>query len=240
MFGKNLKLINTRKYISKNKKKYFNILNICSENEFSYKKVYIKKNNTFKIYENNFYLFIDTGNLEINKKIFNVKSFIYCKGNTSIGSINNVTIFLFFFKKINHPKILKASRMNKSNIFMKNYESKKKYWGEIVNLLNSKYGAIKIINMKKDTQSSMEFHINKKENYFIDKGQLDLGIRYARAKNGLIKLKKNNSFLMTPGTIHMRMARQDCKIIEMSTKDSDSDSIIVHDGKNYKFKIGKS
>ena len=43
---------------------------------------------------------------------------------------------------------------------------------------------------------------------------------------------------MKPGTIHMRMARQDTKIIEMSNKDSDSDSIIVHDGNKYKFKTG--
>ena len=92
--------------------------------------------------------------------------------------------------------------------------------------------------MNKNTQSSMEFHIKKKENYFIDYGSIDLGIRYARGLNGLIKLKKNNSFLMKPGTIHMRMARQDTKIIEMSNKDSDSDSIIVHDGNKYKFKTG--
>ena len=31
---------------------------------------------------------------------------------------------------------------------------------------------------------------------------------------------------------------QDTKIIEMSNKDSDSDSIIVHDGNKYKFKTG--
>ena len=44
--------------------------------------------------------------------------------------------------------------------------------------------------MKKNTQSSMEFHINKKENYFIEYGEMNLGIRYSRGLNGLIKLKK--------------------------------------------------
>ena len=33
--------------------------------------------------------------------------------------------------------------------------------------------------MKKNTQSSMEFHINKKENYFIEYGEMNLGIRYS-------------------------------------------------------------
>ena len=90
--------------------------------------------------------------------------------------------------------------------------------------------------MNLNTQSSMEFHIQKKENYFLEKGEMDLGIRHSRGLNGLIKLRKNNSFLMQPGTMHMRMAKKNCKIIEMSTRDQDNDSIIVHDGKNYKFK----
>ena len=42
---------------------------------------------------------------------------------------------------------------------------------------------------------------------------------------------------MLPGTMHMRMAKKDTIIIEMSNKDDDKDSIIVHDGKKYKFKI---
>ena len=68
-------------------------------------------------------------------------------------------------------------------------------------------------------------HINKKENYFLEHGNLDLGIRYARAINALIKLSKNCSFLMKPGTMHMRMANTDCKIVEISTKDFDNDLV---------------
>ena len=74
----------------------------------------------------------------------------------------------------------------------------------------------------------------------MDYGELDIGIRYSRALNTIIKLKQSHSFLMKPGTMHMRMARQDTKIIEISTRDFDNDSIIVHDGKNYKFKIGRN
>jgi hypothetical protein len=44
---------------------------------------------------------------------------------------------------------------------------------------------------------------------------------------------------MKPGTMHMRMSKSNSKILEMSTKDSDNDSIIVHDGKNYKFKTSE-
>jgi mannose-6-phosphate isomerase-like protein (cupin superfamily) len=89
--------------------------------------------------------------------------------------------------------------------------------------------------MKKDTQSSMEFHINKKESYYINSGKLYLGLRYGRAKQKIIKLNKNDIFLMRPGTMHMRMSQNDTNIIEMCTADSNNDSIIVHDGKKYKF-----
>tara|TARA_X000000950_G_scaffold247616_1_gene306040 strand:- start:25407 stop:26129 length:723 start_codon:yes stop_codon:yes gene_type:complete len=240
MFGKNLKEINNKKVINKNEKLFFQISKICSEIEFSYMKIYMKKKKNFLIKEKNFYLFIEEGFLEINKRIYNNKSLISCKNNAYIKSYNDISFYMFFFRKVNSPKIFKITKLLATNVFLINYNIKKKYWGEILDLVNTDKGAIKIINMNRNTQSSMEFHIHKKENYFLDKGQLDLGIRYGRAKNAIIKLKKNNSFLMMPGTIHMRMAREDSKIVEMSTKDNDKDSIIIHDGKNYKFKIGKS
>ena len=39
--------------------------------------------------------------------------------------------------------------------------------------------------------------------------------------------------------MHMRIALEDTVIIEVSTKDSDSDSHLVEDGKKYKFKEDK-
>ena len=79
------------------------------------------------------------------------------------------------------------------------------------------------------------FHIDKKESYYINSGKLYLGLRYGRAKQKIIKLNKNDIFLMKPGTMHMRMSKNDSNIIEMCTTDSNNDSIIVHDGKKYKF-----
>ena len=70
---------------------------------------------------------------------------------------------------------------------------------------------------------------------FIISGKLRLGIRYSRAKQRSLYLLKNNSFMMQPGTMHMRMAVKNTIILEMSTKDEDNDSIIVEDGLKYKF-----
>jgi hypothetical protein len=240
MYGKSLKELNSKIFVKKKINKFYQIENISTENEFSYKKITIKEPSNFDINENDFYLFIDSGDFRLNKKIYKAKDLIFCKKLVSIKVEKEVIFYIFFFNKVNIPKISKSIKLQKSKAYLKSYKSKKKYWGSILDLVNNKYGAIKIIHMNKKTQSSMEFHIHKKENYYLDYGILDIGIRYSRALNGLIKLKKNNSFFMKPGTMHMRMAKQDCKIIEMSTKDCDNDSIIVHNGKNYKFKVGKS
>lgn len=239
MYGKKLKDLDTKFIVKKVKSSFGIIKNISSQKEFSYKKINIKNLSKFELNEKNYYIYISSGSLLINNKEIHEGSLVFCPGLISINSIKNSEIYLFFFKKIDSLRIQKNSSKKKIKTYLKKISTKKKYWGEIIDLVNDKYGAIKIIYMKKNTQSSMEFHISKKENYFIEYGFIKLGLRYARAINGLINLKKNNSYLMKPGTIHMRMASENSKIIEMSTRDSDNDSIIVHDGKYYKFQVGK-
>ncbi len=239
MYGKTLKELNSKLFIKKNKKSNFIYEIISSEKEFSYFRVNLNPNLTYSINNNLFYLFINKGSILINKKLYSetFREILFSKKNLYFECNTETQLYLFFFKKIQKLKISKQKKNLTSKILSLPIKYKKKYWGDIYDLLQNKNGAIKIINMKKNTQSSMEFHIHKKENYFLESGELDLGIRYSRGLNGIINLKKNNSFLMKPGTMHMRMAKKDCKIIEMSTKDHDNDSIIVHDGKNYKFKI---
>lgn len=239
MFGKSLKNLNTKLFVKRQKYNFYNLENICTQNEFSYKKIEITKSQNINILDKDFYIYVNSGVLFINKKKINTESLFYSKKTLSFVANKNTTFYIFFFKKVYKPKLVKSKIQLKSNIFLKSYKKKKKYWGLIIDLVNNENGAIKIIHMNKSTQSSMEFHINKKENYFLEYGNLDLGIRYARAINALIKLSKNCSFLMNPGTMHMRMTNTDCKIVEISTKDFDNDSIIVHDGKKYKFKVGK-
>ena len=89
--------------------------------------------------------------------------------------------------------------------------------------------------MKAGTQSSMEYHITKDEYYYIQYGELKVGMRIGRAKNKSVILKKGDVFHISPGLMHMRIAIKDTMIIEWSTKDDDADSNIVEDGKVYKF-----
>ncbi len=112
----------------------------------------------------------------------------------------------------------------------------KKYWGWIQTITASDDFTLKRIFMKAGSQSSMEYHVYKDENYFIEQGKLKLGLRIGRAKNISLILNELDTYNIPPGLMHMRMALEDTIIIEWSNKDDDSDSNIVEDGKTYQFK----
>lgn len=233
MYGKSFKELNTKKSIFFYKKNKILLAKIFCEKEYSFYKILLNKDFYYSIFDKNYLIFF-LSDLEKKKSLF-VKS-----KNFYFKSKNTETCYIFFQDKkkelkIKCYKIKNLVRKNVNGIYYTQHENIKKYWGNILTLLNNKKGAIKIINMKNNTQSSMEFHINKKESYYIDSGKLYLGLRYGRAKQKIIKLTKDDSFLMKPGTMHMRMSKKDTNIIEMCTADSNKDSIIVHDGKKYKF-----
>lgn len=98
---------------------------------------------------------------------------------------------------------------------------------------NDEY-TVKRIFMKKDTQSSMEYHIKKKESYYIESGRLKIGTRIGRARNTSLILEQGDVFHIPVGFMHMRIALEDTVIIEFSTLDDDGDSHLVEDGKTYK------
>jgi len=108
-----------------------------------------------------------------------------------------------------------------------------KYWGCMHTLFENDLYTVKRIFMKKDSQSSMEYHVKKRETYYIEKGTLKVGIRIGRAKNKSFIMEKGDLFDIEPGLMHMRIALEDTVIIEHSTKDNDGDSHIVEDGRYY-------
>ena len=114
-------------------------------------------------------------------------------------------------------------------------ENREKYWGKITTIIAEEDFTLKEIFMKGGTQSSMEYHVKKDENYYIQSGKLKLGMRIGRAKNKSIILQKGDVFHIEPGIMHMRIALEDTVIIEWSNRDDDADSNIVEDGKIYKF-----
>ena len=112
---------------------------------------------------------------------------------------------------------------------------KDKYWGYITSVYADEDFTLKKIFMKKDSQSSMEYHCKKNEYYYIFSGKLKVGFRFGRAQNKSLVMEEGDVLHIKPGLMHMRMALEDTIIIEWSNKDDDSDSHIVEDGKTYKF-----
>tara|TARA_B110000977_G_C11088756_1_gene495881 strand:+ start:3601 stop:4308 length:708 start_codon:yes stop_codon:yes gene_type:complete len=231
MYGKKFKEINTKKLIKYKKTKSYFISRIFCEKEYSLFKLVLFKSCNILVNEKNFLLISKIS----NEKIYS--SFIKKKITLNIN--DSKTYYFCFQNKKNNLRLSVLKEKDNQTITkikkLHNKEFQIKYWGNMTTLLRNKKGSIKVINMLKSSQSSMEFHINKKESYFICSGKLRLGLRYARAKQKSVFLNNNNSFLMKPGTMHMRIAIKDTSILEMSSKDADNDSIIVEDGLKYKF-----
>ena len=120
--------------------------------------------------------------------------------------------------KIKHPKKLK------------------KYWGNILSFVNNDNYAGKVIYMKAGKQSSLEYHCNKTETYFLLSGKLKVGLRLGRAKNKSVVLNQGDTITIPVGLMHIRIALKDSIIIEVSTKDDNGDSHLVEEGRIYAHK----
>ena len=107
------------------------------------------------------------------------------------------------------------------------------YWGHMTTLFEGDNYTVKRIFMNEGTQSSLEFHVKKRESYYIESGTLKVGVRIGRAENKSLILNEGDVFHIYPGLMHMRIAMTDVVIIETSTKDDDGDSHIVEDGRKY-------
>jgi len=117
------------------------------------------------------------------------------------------------------------------------FDYRDKYWGWIKTCSATDDFTLKHIFMKEGTQSSLEYHVKKDENYYILLGKLKVGMRIGRAENREIILNTGDVYHIHPGLMHMRIALEDTHIIEWSNKDDDSDSHIVEDGKTYEHRI---
>jgi len=111
-------------------------------------------------------------------------------------------------------------------------DRREKYWGRIETIWDGELSGKRLF-VKKGGQSSLEYHVEKHESYWIQSGRLKVGLRIGRAENHSIILEPGESYDIRPGVMHMRIALEDTVIIEAGTKDSDADSYLVEDGQTY-------
>jgi mannose-6-phosphate isomerase-like protein (cupin superfamily) len=114
----------------------------------------------------------------------------------------------------------------------KTTDVREKYWGRIETIVSGDIAAKRIF-VRKGGQSSLEYHVEKSESYYIHSGLLKVGLRIGRAENRSIIMGAGQSYDVHPGVMHMRIGLEDTTILEVSTRDSDSDSYLVEDGQTY-------
>ena len=105
-----------------------------------------------------------------------------------------------------------------------------KYWGTIETIISTSGYAAKRMLVKKGYAASLEYHCRKLESYFIHSGKLLLRLRAGRGEDRFFEMEAGNAALIPPGLMHQRGGTEDAVIIEISTKDEDSDSFLVEDG----------
>ena len=111
---------------------------------------------------------------------------------------------------------------------------REKYWGRIESIVSDDDIAAKRIFVQKGGQGSLEYHVEKYETYYIHSGKVKVGLRIGRAENRSIVMTPGESYDVRPGVMHLRIGLEDTVIIEVSTRDSDSDSYLVEDGQTYR------
>ena len=103
-----------------------------------------------------------------------------------------------------------------------------KPWGREIWVAHSDKYALKIIEFKKDSRSSLQYHRKKHEHIFVDRGKLQL--EQADDKGSLVAqiLGPGEVAENEPGRMHRVTALEDVRLIEVSTPELD-DVVRVED-----------
>jgi len=204
---------------------------VVNEPEFTLKQYFFKQDYKGRPNINNGIFFVESGRVII--KTDDVKEDIIINAGQSINLPNGL-VYGLITEQDSLVYLFSAPDLNLEISSPKStFDILEKYWGKIETIASNKYLAAKRILKNANCQSSLEYHLNKKEAYIIQSGKIKVGLRVGRAENNSILLEPGDVFVIPPGVMHMRIGVENAVIIEISTKDDDSDSKLVEDGKTY-------
>ncbi len=103
-----------------------------------------------------------------------------------------------------------------------------KPWGREIWVAHSDKYALKIIEFKKGSRSSLQYHNVKHEHIYIDGGSLQMEKENDAGQMETIVMRPGDVVEMTPGRKHRVTALEDVRIIEVSTPELD-DVVRVED-----------
>ena len=233
-FGLTFDEIKKINHPKKNETKYGSYINAITEPEFYLRQFCFKKEFSANLVFSPSVLFIENGSLEFQYSDSKHTHSLGAGDILNVPNLQRVDVFskedtiayLFYKCAETQPSQEKEATVSRT------FDVREKYWGKIESIVGGDFAGKRIF-MNAGTQSSLEYHLKKKEAYFLQSGKLKIGVRVGRAENKSVILSPGDVFVMHPGLMHMRIALEDSIIIEASTKDDDKDSNLVEDGKTY-------
>lgn len=112
------------------------------------------------------------------------------------------------------------------------FDRRTKYWGEICTIVNRAYAGKRLL-FRKGQHSSLHYHCDKTETYFVHSGRLLVRLRAGRGEDRFVTLSAGSTLTIPRGLMHQDGGLEDTVIIEASTHDEDADSFIVEDGQRH-------
>jgi mannose-6-phosphate isomerase len=106
-----------------------------------------------------------------------------------------------------------------------------KPWGRELWVAHTDRYALKIIEVKKGSRSSLQYHVKKHEHIYIDAGLLQLEWENDSGKVEILILRPGDVVENKPGRKHRTTALEDVRLIEVSTPELD-DVVRVEDDFN--------
>ncbi len=96
-----------------------------------------------------------------------------------------------------------------------------KPWGRELWIAHTDKYALKIIEIKKGTRSSLQYHVNKHEHLYVDSGVAQVEWENERGEMETLTLKPGEVIENKPGRKHRLTAAEDLRLIEVSTPELD-------------------
>jgi len=106
-----------------------------------------------------------------------------------------------------------------------------KPWGRELWIAHTDKYALKIIEVKKGTRSSLQYHVKKHEHIYVDGGLLQVEWEDEAGQMQTLQLKPGDVIENKPGRKHRVLALENARLIEVSTPELD-DVVRVEDDYN--------
>jgi len=103
-----------------------------------------------------------------------------------------------------------------------------KPWGRELWIAHSNEYALKIIEFKQGSRSSLQYHVKKHEHVYVDVGKLQVEWENDQGEMEVLILQPGDVIENKPGRKHRVTALEDVRLIEVSTPELD-DVVRVED-----------